>query len=309
MEQIDVILDDDNSRKDINISKKLNTVPYILEKDIVTKTGDIWILGNHKIICGNSLEKEVFEKLFEDKQADMVFTDPPYNLKVDGQICRVRKKHYKEFAMASGEMNSEEFKNFLYKSFSLLKEFSKNGSLHYICMDWRHIAEIINAGTNIFDEFKSLCVWNKDNAGMGSFYRSKHELIFIFKNGTKSNINNIQLGKHGRNRTNVWEYPSVNAFGKEKTDYHPTIKPVEMVQDAILDVTKRGQVVLDTFLGSGTTLIASEKCGRICYGIEIEPIYIDITIKRWQELTGKSAFNVNQNKTYDELLNERKNNG
>ena len=309
MAQIDVILDADNSKKESNISKKLNTVPYILEKDIVSKNGDIWLLGNHKIICGNSLEKEVFERLFEYKQADMIFTFLPYNLKVDGQICRVRKKHYKEFAMASGEMNSEEFKNFLYKSFSLLKEFSKNGSLHYICMDWRHVAEIINAGTNIFDEFKNLCIWNKDNAGMGSFYRSKHELIFIFKNGTKSNINNIQLGKHGRNRTNVWEYPSVNAFSKEKINYHPTIKPVEMVQDAIIDVTKRGQIILDTFLGSGTTLLASEKSGRICYGIEIEPMYIDVTIKRWQELTGKSAFNVNQNKTYNELLNERKNNG
>lgn len=306
--EIDVMLDCEYGEKEKKINKKLNSIPLILQEEIVSEYGDIWQLGQHKIICGNSLEKDNFKKLLSDKKADMIFTDPPYNLKVDGQICRVRRKHYKEFAMASGEMNVEQFSDFLTKSFSLLKEFSKDGSLHYICMDWRHIEETVLAGKSTYNEFKNLCVWNKDNGGMGSLYRSKHELIFIFKNGTKSHVNNVQLGKYGRNRSNVWDYPSVNAFGKNKLDFHPTIKPVELVQDAIMDVTKRGQVVLDTFLGSGTTLLASEKSGRICYGIEIEPMYIDVTIKRWQELTGKLAVNVNKNKTYDELLNERKNN-
>lgn len=307
--EIDVMLDCEYGEKEKKINKKLNSIPLILQEEIVSEYGDIWQLGQHKIICGNSLEKGNFEKLFSDKKADMIFTDPPYNLKVDGQICRVRRKHYKEFAMASGEMNAEQFCDFLTKSFSLLKEFSKDGSLHYICMDWRHIEETVLAGKSTYNEFKNLCVWNKDNGGMGSLYRSKHELIFIFKNGTKPHVNNIQLGKHGRNRANVWNYPSVNSFGKNRLDFHPTIKPVEMVKDAIMDVSKRGQIILDTFLGSGTTLLASEKSGRICYGIEIEPMYIDVTIKRWQELTGKSAVNVNKNKTYDELLNERKNNG
>lgn len=300
--EIDIMLNDNE------ISKSLNNVPKVKEDEVITKTGDIWLLGNHRIICGNALNKENYIKLFENNKADMIFTDPPYNLKIDGQICRVRKQYHKEFAMESGEMNPQQFQEFLTKNFSLLKEFSKDGSLHYICMDWRHINVIVQAGKKIFSEFKNLCVWNKDNAGMGSLYRSKHELIFIFKNGTNPHINNIQLGKHGRCRTNVWDYPSVNAFGKNKLHNHPTIKPVEMVQDAILDVTKRRQIVLDTFLGSGTTLLASEKCGRICYGIEIEPIYIDVAIRRWQELTGNSAINICENKTYDELL-KGKNNG
>jgi DNA modification methylase len=171
-------------------------------------------------------------------------------------------------------------------------------------MDWRHIKEIINAGDEVFDEFENLCVWNKDNGGMGSLYRSKHELVFIFKNGNRSHQNNVELGSHGRYRTNVWDYPGVNSFGgdKDKLNMHPTVKPVEMVKDAILDVSSRGEIILDTFLGSGTTLIAAEQCGRICYGMELEPLYIDTVIRRWQDLTGKSAIHQETGKSYRELL-------
>lgn len=309
MADIDVILDDSLTQKTTELDEKSNVVPFVAENEIVSKAGDIWLLGKHKIICGNSVEKETYQDLFADKKADMVFTDPPYNVKVDGHICGLGKVKHKEFKMASGEMSSEKFQNFLQTNFELLKDFSKNGSLHYICMDWRHIKEISNAGYEVFDEFKNLCVWNKDNGGMGSLYRSKHELVFVFKNGNRSHQNNIELGSHGRYRTNVWDYPGVNSFGggKDKLNMHPTVKPVEMVRDAILDVSSRGDIVLDTFLGSGTTLIAAEQCGRICYGMELEPLYIDTTIRRWQEISGKSAVHQQSGKTYRELLEEKLN--
>ena len=305
---IDIILDDTLTKKEVKLDEKANSVPFISENEIISKEGDIWQLGKHRIICGNSLDRDVYEKLFQSTKANMVFTDPPYNVKVDGHVCGLGKIKHKEFSMASGEMSEKEFQDFLVKSFSLLKEYSIEGSLQYICMDWRHIKEIINAAS-IFDEFKNLCIWNKDNGGMGSLYRSKHELIFIFKNGKKPHINNIELGSHGRYRTNVWDYPGVNSFGRDKNNlkFHPTVKPVEMVKDAILDVTNRGNVVFDAFLGSGTTLIAAEQTGRICYGIEIEPLYIDTTIRRWQELTGKSAIHQQTGKSYRELLEENSN--
>ncbi len=304
---IDVILDDSLTQKTVEVDEKTNAVPFVPENEIVSKIGDIWLLGKHKIICGNSVEKETYENLFADKKVDMVFTDPPYNVKVDGHVCGLGKVKHKEFKMASGEMNSDQFQDFLKTNFQLLKDFSKSGSLSYICMDWRHIKEIINAGDKVFDEFKNLCIWNKDNGGMGSLYRSKHELVFVFKNGTCSHKNNVELGSHGRYRTNVWDYPGVNSFGgdKDKLNMHPTVKPVEMVKDAILDVSSRGDIVLDTFLGSGTTLIAAEQCGRICCGIELEPLYIDTTIRRWQDLTGKSAVHTQSGKTYRELLEEK----
>lgn len=304
--EIDVILDGSLADKEVKLDEKANSVPFIAEDEIVSKDGDIWQLGNHRIICGNSLEKSVYEKLLEDKKADMIFTDPPYNVKVEGHVCGNGKYHHKEFAMASGEMSENEFQEFLTKNFTLLKEFSKDGSLHYICMDWRHIKEIINAGS-IYDEFENLCVWNKSNEGMGSLYRSKHELIFIFQNGLNQHLNNIELGKHGRYKTNVWDYPGVNSFGdNDNLKFHPTVKPVEMVKDAILDVTKRNGIVLDAFLGSGTTLIAAEKSNRICYGIELEPLYVDTTIRRWQDLMKKSAVHIQSGKTYDELLKIKK---
>lgn len=260
---------------------KLNKIPYIPEKEIVSKAGDIWQLGSHRIICGDALERITFERLLQDKHAAMVFTDPPYNVKINGHVCGNGAIKHKEFAMASGEMGSNEFTEFLSANFKLLKEFSKNGSLHLICMDWRHVEEISRAG-HVYDEFKNICVWNKTNAGMGSLYRSKHEFIFVYKNGEGKHINNIELGSKGRYRTNVWDYAGVNTFKNTNLlKLHPTVKPVELIWDAILDVSKRGDIVLDSFLGSGSTLIACEKAHRLCYGIELEPLYVDTTIRRW----------------------------
>ena len=284
---------------------KLNKIPYVPEKEIVSKAGDIWQLGSHRIICGDALERIAFERLLQDKHAAMVFTDPPYNVKINGHVCGNGAIKHKEFAMASGEMGSNEFTEFLSANFKLLKEFSKNGSLHLICMDWRHVEEISRAG-HVYDEFKNICVWNKTNAGMGSLYRSKHEFIFVYKNGEGKHINNIELGSKGRYRTNVWDYAGVNTFKNTNLlKLHPTVKPVELIWDAILDVSKRGDIVLDSFLGSGSTLIACEKAHRLCYGIELEPLYVDTTIRRWQELTGKEAIRESDGKSYKEILVEQ----
>lgn len=308
MGDIDLILEGKEAKAD----PKANNIPFIPDNEIVTREGDIWILGEHRIICGNSLQKETLSQLMEDKKADMVFTDPPYNVKINGHVCGAGNVQHKEFKFASGEMTVEEFTQFLKTSFELLCMFSKDGSLHYICMDWRHIKEIMTAA-DVYDQFKNLCVWRKDNAGMGSFYRSQHELIFMFKHGKEPHINNVELGIHGRYRTNVWNYAGVNtpsAENAEKRAMHPTVKPVELIKDAILDASNRGGVVLDTFLGSGSTLIAAEKAGRICYGVELEPKYVDTAIRRYESLGEKYiAIHAASGKTYQELLSAKRTEG
>lgn len=308
MGDIDLILEGKEAKAD----PKANNIPFIPDNEVVTREGDIWILGEHRIICGNSLQKETLSPLMEDKKADMVFTDPPYNVKINGHVCGAGNVQHKEFKFASGEMTVEEFTQFLKTSFELLCMFSKDGSLHYICMDWRHIKEIMTAA-EVYDQFKNLCVWRKDNAGMGSFYRSQHELIFMFKHGKEPHINNVELGIHGRYRTNVWNYAGVNtpsAENAEKRAMHPTVKPVELIKDAILDASNRGGVVLDIFLGSGSTLIAAEKAGRICYGVELEPKYVDTAIRRYESLGEKYiAIHAASGKTYQELLSAKRTEG
>lgn len=308
MGDIDLILEG----KETKIDPKANNIPFIPDNEIVSQEGDIWQLDKHRLICGNSLKKETLTALMEDKKADMVFTDPPYNVKINGHVCGAGNVQHQEFKFASGEMSSEEFTQFLQTAFERLCECSKDGSLHYICMDWRHIKEIIVAA-GVYEQFKNLCVWRKDNAGMGSFYRSQHELIFMFKHGKEPHINNVELGVHGRYRTNVWCYPSVNTPSEENAEkraMHPTVKPVEMIKDAILDASNRGGIILDTFLGSGSTLIAAEKSGRICYGAELEPRYIDTAIRRYESLgKGHNAIHLSTGKTYQELLLEKKRGG
>jgi DNA modification methylase len=210
------------------------------------------------------------------------------------------------FAMASGEMSEAEFVSFLNNSLRLMAANSANNSVHYICMDWRHAGDLIAAGKQNYDEFLNMCVWVKDNGGMGSFYRSRHELVLVFRKGKGPHRNNIQLGQFGRNRTNVWEYPGIHTLSKQGEEgnllaLHPTVKPVAMVADAILDCSARGEVVLDAFLGSGTTLMAAERVGRICCGIEIDPIYVDVAIRRWQNYTGDTAVHALTGKHFDEV--------
>lgn len=268
----------------------------------ITRTGDLWLLGNHRLLCDDATNLKAVNKLMNSEVATMVFTDPPYNVKIN-DICGIGKTQHEEFAMASGEMSEEEFINFLTTVFNNYLAITKAGSIHYICMDWKHIFEIITAGRNTYTKkgYKQLCVWNKDNSGMGTFYRSKYELIFIFKNGTQPNTNNFELGQYGRHRTNVWDYPAINSFagremitneaGKKMSGtskelvMHPTVKPLRMVIDAILDCSNENELIADFFLGSGTTLIAAEQTNRICYGMELSPKYCDTIIKRFIEET------------------------
>lgn len=269
----------------------------------VTQLGDVWQLGDHRLICGDATKAETYQNLMKDEKAQAIFTDPPYNVPVDGHVCGAGKIKHREFAMASGEMTRKEFVAFLATFISLSIEHSVDGSLHYICMDWRHIRDLIESGDGLYSELKNICVWNKNNGGMGSYYRSKHELIALFKNGTAPHINNIELGKHGRYRTNVWDYKGVNSFGsnQDQLKMHPTVKPVAMIIDAIKDCTKRKQTVLDPFSGSGSTMMSCEKAGRVARCMELDPIYCDVTIKRWQDLTGLDAVHIATGKTFTEI--------
>ncbi|WGR73901.1 MULTISPECIES: site-specific DNA-methyltransferase [unclassified Bradyrhizobium] len=218
----------------------------------------------------------------------MVFSDPPYNVPIEGHVSGNGEISHPEFAMASGEMSKAEFIAFLASVFGHLVAHSVSGAIHFQCIDWRHVQDMLTAAEGVYGELKNLCIWAKNNAGMGSFYRSQHELVCVFKSGAAPHINNIQLGKHGRNRTNVWNYAGVNAFGESRSDLqlHPTVKPVAMVEDAIRDCSRRNGIILDPFLGSGTTLIAAERTGRIGYGIEIDPHYCDVALRRLKAVCG-----------------------
>jgi hypothetical protein len=275
-----------------------------------TQLGDLWQLGNHRILCGNSLEEESYRTLFGDSCASAAFSDPPFNVRIDGHVSGNGRVRHNEFAMASGELTEAEFVAFLSTSMGLMAKYSAPGALHYICMDWRHQLELLLAGQGVYDELINLCVWSKNSGGMGSLYRSQHELVYVYRTLGGRHRNNVQLGKYGRNRTNVWEYPNASTFSKTGDEgnllaLHPTVKPVAMVADAILDCTRRGDIVLDAFLGSGTTLMAAERVGRICHGIELEPRYADVAIERWQRLTGESAIHVETGKSYAEVASDR----
>lgn len=296
--EIDIILNSADPHEDDHA----DIIPEA-QKIITTQSGDRWIMGKHVLLCGNSLDAEGYEALMQGEVADAVFSDPPYNCPVSGHVCGNGKIKHDEFAMASGEMSDEEFQSFLAAIIALLIAFSKDGSLHYLCIDWRNIYTMIAAAEGQYSELKNICIWNKSNAGMGSLYRSKHEFIPVFKNGTAKHTNNVELGKHGRFRSNVWDYPSVNTFGGTKDlEMHPTVKPAAMIADAIMDCTSRGEVILDPFGGSGSTLIAAEMTGRAARLIEIEPKYCDVTIRRWQDYTGEDAVHADTGKTFNETM-------
>ena len=275
----------------------------------LSKIGDAWVLGRHRVLCGDALDAAAFTMLLGEERAAMVFTDPPYNVPIEGHASGLGAIHHRPFAMASGEMDKAAFTAFLVRACRNLATFSAGGSLHYVCMDWRHLDELLTAGGEAYGELKNVCVWIKDNPGMGSLYRSQHELVFVFKQRGGSHRNNVQLGQFGRNRSNVWQYPGVNSFARSTAEgnllaLHPTVKPVAMVADAILDCTARGEIVLDAFLGSGTTVIAADRIGRRCYGLELDPGYVDTTIRRWQALTGGSARHAASGRSFDDLAAE-----
>jgi DNA modification methylase len=296
----------------------LNTVPEAdpddrlpeIAETAVTVSGDLWQLGKHRVLCGNSLSTASYERLMEGAKAHLVITDPPYNVVIDGHATGNGAVHHREFAMASGEMSSGEFTEFLRRAMIAARDHSTAGSLAYYFMDWRHMTEILSAGEEVYTELLNLCVWAKSNGGMGSFYRSAHELVFLFKNGTGSHRNNIQLGKFGRYRTNVWNYPGANSFSRSDVEgnllaLHPTPKPVALIADAIKDCTARGDLILDPFLGSGTAVIAAERSGRRCYGLELDPLYVDTIIRRWQRQTKLEAVHVETGETFNSRDNTR----
>lgn len=269
----------------------------------VSQAGDIWRIGQHRLICGDSTRLEIYQALLGDKRAQMVFSDPPYNVPIAGNVSCHGEIIHPEFAMASGEMSKAEFTAFLASVFRHLVSYSVGGAIHFQCIDWRHVQEMLTAAEGIYGDLKNLCVWAKSNAGMGSFYRSQHELVCVFKCGSAPHINNIELGKFGRNRTNVWNYAGVNAFGESRSDLqlHPTVKPVAMVEDAIRDCSRRKGIILDPFIGSGTTLIAAERTGRIGYGIEIDPHYCDVALRRLKTVCGLDAVLEATSESFEEV--------
>jgi DNA modification methylase len=254
-----------------------------------TRPGDVWILGEHRVGCGDSRDEAVLRAVIGDEaRVDAAFLDPPYNVRISGNA--VARGRHREFAMASGEMSEEAFRRFLAQTLGAAARVSRPGAVHFVCMDWRHMDDVVAVGRSIYGDLLNLCVWNKSNAGMGSLYRSKHELVFVWRVGAEPHLNAVELGRHGRNRTNVWDYASVNTLrGSRREDLalHPTVKPTGLVADAIQDVTRRGDLVLDLFLGSGTTLMAAERTGRRFRGLDIDPAYVDVAIGRWSQRTGR----------------------
>lgn len=274
----------------------------------VSALGDLWRLGPHRLLCGDARDPADYTRLLGDERATVVFTDAPYNVPIQGHVSGLGKTHHAEFAMASGEMTPTEFTAFLTTTCQQLSAFSTDGSLHYLCMDWRHLGELLAAGTAVYTELKNVCVWVKTNGGMGSLYRSQHELIFVFKHGTAPHRNNVELGKHGRYRTNVWTYPGANSFRRGRDEDladHPTVKPVALVADVLLDCSKRRDLVLDPFGGSGTTLIAAERTGRRARLLELEPRYVDVTLRRYFSLTGKEPIHEASGRSWSALAAER----
>jgi len=285
-----------------------NHVPAGSDGPVVSRLGDVWLLGKHVLVCGDSTEAATYRHLMADERAEFIFTDPPYNVRIDGHVSGLGRIKHREFAMASGEMSEDQFTAFLSKVYALLCQFSNDGSIHQICMDWRHTREMLAAGDVHYSELKNVCIWNKSNAGMGSFYRSKHEMVFVWKNGTAPHINTFELGQYGRHRSNVWDYDGVNTMRPGRMDelaMHPTVKPVSLVADAIKDCSKRGGLVLDPFCGSGTILIAAEKTGRRARAIELDPAYVDVAIRRWEHYTGKVARLAPMGETFDQVAEDR----
>jgi DNA modification methylase len=286
-----------------------DAAPDVASGPAVSQPGDLWLLGGHRVMCGNALDLAAFASLMRAERAAMVFTDPPYNVPIGGHATGLGAIRHRSFAMTAGEMSRPGFAVFLATSLRHLAAFSTGGALLYVCIDWRHLGELLAAGREADARLENLCVWVKDNAGMGSLCRSRHELILVFKSGRGRHRNNVQLGRFGRSRSNVWHYPGVNSFSRQTEEgnllaLHPTVKPVALVADAILDCTAPGAIVLDGFLGSGSTMIAAERSGRHCYGLELDPLYVDTVIRRWQSVTGGMARHALSSRSFDDLAGE-----
>ncbi|RDC58925.1 Site-specific DNA-methyltransferase (adenine-specific) [Alteripontixanthobacter maritimus] len=274
----------------------------------ISRMGDMWQLGRHRLLCGDSRSLDEMAKLMNGEKADLVFTDPPYNVAIDGNVCGLGSVKHREFAFASGEMNRSQFVAFLTDTLGNMSRVMRDGAIAFVCMDWRHMGELLEAGEACFAELKNLVVWNKTNGGMGAFYRSKHELVFVFKNGSAAHTNSFGLGQTGRYRTNVWDYAGISSIGANRSEelaMHPTVKPVALIADAIRDCSRRGEITLDGFGGSGSTLIAAEKTGRSARLIEYDPAYCDTIVRRWEVYTGKKAILAETGESFETLTEHR----
>jgi DNA modification methylase len=294
--EVDFILEDGDPPDDLS-----DAIPQVSDLATVSKLGDLWLLGEHRLYCGSALESASYRRLLANDRAQMVFTDPPYNLPIQGHVGSRGIIKHREFLMASGEMTNAQYTDFLTASFSQIRSFVDDGAICFVCMDWRHTQQLITAAEAF--TLKNICIWVKNNAGMGSLYRSQHEFVFVLKCGNANHVNNVELGKHGRNRSNVWEYRGINSFGRDRDELlraHPTVKPVALVADAIKDCSKRGDFILDPFGGSGTTLIAAEKTKRRAALIELDPGYVDTIIRRWQTYTRGEAVLVRTGVTFSD---------
>lgn len=276
-----------------------------LTSTAVSRRGDVWQLGRHRLVCGDARDGAAYDALLGDEKVDLIFTDPPYNVAIERNVSGKGKVRHDDFAMASGEMSEAEFTQFLEAGLGQAAARCRDGAIAYVCMDWRHMGELLAAGRAVFSELKNLCIWNKSLGSNGTFYRSKHELVFVFKAGTGEHINNFGLGGDGRYRTNVWDYAGANGFSSAGRTadlaMHPTVKPVALIQDAILDCSNRGNLVLDCYAGSGSALVAAHKAGRTARLIEYDPRYCDVIVRRFEKLTGKSAVLAGTNDTFEDV--------
>lgn len=305
--EIDLVLDEAGEGDPAGADEPDDAVPD-MAGSAVTRTGDLWQLGRHRLLCGDTRSDPDMDRLMDGQSADLVFTDPPYNVAIDGNVCGLGSVRHREFAFASGEMSRTQFVAFLSDTLGNIGRHMRDGAIAFVCMDWRHMGELLEAGEAVFTELKNLVVWNKSNGGMGAFYRSKHELIFVFKRGNAAHTNSFGLGETGRYRTNVWDYAGISSIGagrSEELAMHPTVKPVALVADAIRDCSRRGEVVLDGFGGSGSTLIAAEKTGRKARLLEYDPVYRDTIVRRWEAFTGKQATLVSTRETFEDVAQAR----
>jgi DNA modification methylase len=289
--EVDLVLDAAGERDVPGPAGPADVIPPLPETAF-SRRGDLWQCGRHRLLCGDARDHRDYAAVLDGETVDLIFTDPPYNVPIDGHVCGLGRVRHREFAMGAGEMSEAAFTAFLTETLGAAAKTCHDGAIAYVCMDWRHMGELLAASKQVFSELKNLCVWNKTNGGMGAFYRSKHELVFVFKVGSAPHVNTFGLGETGRYRTNVWDYPGISSIGPNRDAelaMHPTVKPVALVADAIRDCSKRGNIVLDPFGGSGTTLIAAEQVGRSTRLLEYDPAYCDTIVRRWQVLTGKHA--------------------
>jgi DNA modification methylase len=285
-----------------NVEENASDIPP-LESKSVSSRGVIWAAGNHRIGCGEATDLDFVSHVLDGQRADVCFVDPPYNIPVHGFFGKGHNKR-REFIAGAGELTSEQFFAFLQDTLKVLKACSAPTALVYACIDWRHLMEMTVAGRACEMPLYQIITWVKSNAGRGGIYRNASEFITVFRAGGEAPLDNVELGRRGRNRTNVWNYPSMSAFGTQRDSLlalHPTVKPVAMIADALREVTRRGEVVLDTFLGSGTSLIAAQETGRVCCGVELDSLYVDVAIRRWQNITGCEAINLDSGDTFNRI--------